>query len=277
MISTEISMIREAWDSIADNFDRYVTPTGNWELAKTVLGLAGLKPDMKFLDVASGSGAVSLPAARLGAEVLALDVSPVMIGRLNIRAEEEGLSNLTARVMDGHHLNLNDNSFDMAGSQFGVTLFLDFRQGLSEMVRITQPGGTVFLVTFGPIQKVEFLSLFMHAVQMTVPGFNGLSSDKPPLEFQVSDKMILQEKMEEAGLINIKIQPLVHKLCFHSGSEMWKWVTSSNPIVTKILSGIDHDQSNQIRRILNDVIMERTDDRGTAILESAIHVGIGHK
>ena len=90
----EISTVRNAWDGIAVNFDRYVTPTANWVLAKTVLRLAGLKPGMEFLDVASGSGALSLPAARLGANVLAVDISPAMIERLKARAAEEGLSNL---------------------------------------------------------------------------------------------------------------------------------------------------------------------------------------
>lgn len=277
MISTETSLIREAWDRIAVNFDRYVTPTGNWDLAKTALGLAGLKPGMKFLDVASGSGALSLPAARLGAEVLAVDISPVMIDRLNTRAQEEGLSNLEAKVMDGHHLHLKDDYFDITGSQFGVTLFPDFRLGLSELVRTTRPGGTVFLVTFGPIQKVEFLGLFMQAIQETVPDSNGFSSDTQPLEFQVSDEETLQEKMDEAGLSNVQIHPVVHQLHFRSGNDLWKWVTSSNPIASKMLSGANPEQRIQIRRYLDDMIRERADDQGTALLEAAIHVGTGQK
>jgi ubiquinone/menaquinone biosynthesis C-methylase UbiE len=153
MITTEASKIRKAWDGIAVNFDRYVTPTANWVLAKTALRLAGLKPGMHFLDVASGSGALSLPAARLGAKVLAVDISPVMIERLKARADEEGLAHLKGQVMDGHHLDLNDSTFDIAGSQFGVMLFPDFHRGLNELVRVTRPGGTVFLVTFGPHTK----------------------------------------------------------------------------------------------------------------------------
>lgn len=277
MITTETSMIRKAWDSIAVNFDRYVTPTANWALAKTALRLAGLKPGRHFLDVASGSGALSLPAARLGAKVVAVDISPMMIERLKARAEEEGLSNLKGEVMDGHHLDLNDNTFDIAGSQFGVMLFPDFRRGLSELVRVTRPGGTVFLVAFGPMQKVEFLVLFIQAIQEVLPGFTGLPSDTPPLPFQVSDEGVLQQKMEEAGLRNVQVIPVVHKLSFHTGKEMWNWVTSSNPIATQLISGLDDGQRNQVGRILEERIRERSGGQEPAILEAGVNIGIGEK
>ncbi len=277
MITTEALQIRTSWDAIAVNFDRYVTPTANWLLAKTVLGLAGLKAGMDFLDVASGSGALSLPAARLGAKVLAVDISPVMINRLKARADEEGLYNLKGQVMDGHHLDLNDNTFKIAGSQFGVMLFADFQRGVSELVRVTRPGGTVFLVAFGPLQKVEFLGLFMQALQAVEPSIKGLSPDEPPRPFQVSDKDVLQHKMEEAGLKNVQVKPVAHNISFYSGHEMWNWVTSSNPIVTQMISGLDVAQRNQVKQILEVRIRERSAGLQPAILEVAVNIGIGTK
>ena len=277
MISTEQSMIRKAWDDVAVNFDRYVTPTANWALAKTALRLAGLKPGMHFLDIASGSGALSLPAARLGAKVLAVDISPVMVERLNSRADEERLTNLEGVVMDGHHLTLEDNTFDISGSQFGVMLFPDLRQGLHEMVRVTRPGGKVFLVAFGPIQKVEFISLFFGAVKEVVPSFEGFSADSPPLPFQLSDESVLRRKMNEAGLRNVRVNAVVHKLSFQSGKEMWNWVTSSNPIATKTIAEMDQEQRIRIRQILDERIRDRLDGRGMAVLKAAVHIGIGKK
>lgn len=277
MDTAEISKIRKAWDDIAVNFDRYITPAANWALAKTTLHLAGLKPGMHFLDVASGSGALSLPAARLGAKVLAIDISPVMIERLKSRADEEGLSNLRSQVMDGHHLELKENTFDISGSQFGVMLFPDFRQGLSEMVRITRPGGTVFLVTFGSMQKVELLSMFLQAVREAVPGFTGISPEAPPLPFQLSDEGVLQEKMEEAGIKNVLVKPIAHRLSFHTGAEIWKWVTSCNPLANQIISGLDYEQKHLVRQILEEWIRERSDNHKTAILEAAVNIGIGEK
>ena len=57
----------EAWDAIADGYDRYVAPQET-DLAKEALQLAGLRAGERFLDVAAGTGGLSLPAARLGAK-----------------------------------------------------------------------------------------------------------------------------------------------------------------------------------------------------------------
>ena len=130
---------RAAWDQIAAGYDAFVTPTHLW-LGNEGLRRAGLRPGMRFLDVAAGSGALSLPAARLGARVLATDLSPAMLERLKARARQEGLD-IETRVMDGQALELEDNTFDLAGSQFGVMLFPDMPRGLREMVRVTKPGG----------------------------------------------------------------------------------------------------------------------------------------
>src|SRR5918995_4548022 len=89
----------EAWDAIAEGYDRYVAPQ-EVDLANEALRLVRLEPGERFLDVAAGTGGLSLPAARLGAQVLATDSSPAMIKRFEARVREEGLSTAEARVMD---------------------------------------------------------------------------------------------------------------------------------------------------------------------------------
>ena len=78
----------EAWDAIAAGYDRYVAPQ-EAALATEALGLVGLVPGDRFLDVAAGTGGLSLPAARLGAEVLATDWSPAMIAAFDARVRDE--------------------------------------------------------------------------------------------------------------------------------------------------------------------------------------------
>ncbi len=80
----------EAWDAIAEGYDRYVAPQ-EVDLANEALRLVGLEPGERFLDVAAGTGGLGLPAARLGAQVLATDWSPAMIERFEARVREEGL------------------------------------------------------------------------------------------------------------------------------------------------------------------------------------------
>ena len=67
---------REAWDAIAEGYDRYVAPQ-EVDLAVEALALAGLKSGDRFLDVAAGTGGLSLPAARLGAHVVATELDEI--------------------------------------------------------------------------------------------------------------------------------------------------------------------------------------------------------
>src|SRR5688500_347546 len=88
----------EAWDAIAEGYDRYVAPQ-EVDLANEALSLVGLEPGERFLDVAAGPGGLSVPAARLGAQVLATDWSPAMIERFEARVHAEGLRDAAGRVM----------------------------------------------------------------------------------------------------------------------------------------------------------------------------------
>ena len=191
--------IRDSWDNIAAGYDEFVTPTHMW-LASEGLRRAGLRAGMRFLDVAAGSGALSIPAARLGARVLSTDISPVMLGRLEAGARDEGLD-LETRVMDGHALELDDDTFDMSGSQFGVMLFPDMPRGINELARVTKPGGRVLMNVYGAPQKIEFFGFFVHAIQAAAPSFTGPPMDPPPWPFQLH----LQPDYTAARLV---IQPL---------------------------------------------------------------------
>lgn len=264
---------RDAWSAIAEGYDKFVTPTHMW-LGNEALMRAGLKAGTRFLDVAAGSGALSIPAARLGASVLSTDLSPAMVDRVDARARAEGIVNLEARVMDGHHLALEDDSFDMAGSQFGVMLFPDMPKALSELARVTRPGGRVVLVVYGPPAQIDFLSFFIGAIQTVIPGFPGLPMNPPPFEFQAADAKVLRTRLIDAGLHDVSVETLTESMQFESGDELWNWVTSSNPIGARLVADLTEEQAADVRAALGESLSARASD-GVAVLMSPIHVGIG--
>ena len=72
----------------------------------------GIKPGMKVLDLGCGDGTTALPAARLGAEVLGIDIARSLVAAGNQRIQQEGLTNI--RIQEGDATNLEgvaDNSF----------------------------------------------------------------------------------------------------------------------------------------------------------------------
>ncbi len=268
---------RAAWDSIAPGYDKTNTPTQMW-LGNEGLRRAGLRSGMKFLDVAAGSGALSIPAARIGAEVLAADQSPVMLELLRKRARKEGLK-VETRVMDGHALEIDDSSFDIAGSQFGVMLFPDMPKGISEMARVVKSGGHVLMNVYGDPQKIEFLGFFVRAVQSVRPDFTGPPMDPPPLPFQLQDPDKLGKELAAAGLRNVKIETISEKTEFRSATEMWEWLVSSNPIVEAVLGELNIANAERIviQQALEKLIRERANGSAAAVLTSPINIGIGTK
>ena len=274
MSTDERQQTQAAWNAIASGYDEFVTPTHQW-LAEQALETAAVRSGMRFLDVAAGTGALSLPAARLGAQVVATDLAPAMVAHLEARATAEGLSNLEARVMDGHNLELADDYFDVAGSQFGVMLFPDLPRALGEMVRVTRPGGHVFLVVYGDPEEVEFLGFFMRAMHAVDPDFEGLPLDPTPLPFQVADPRRLRERFEEAGLEDVRVETVTEPLEFHSGRELWDWLMNSNPISGILVADTTAEQRAAARETLDELLHERAAGSGPAVLTNPVHIGIG--
>jgi pimeloyl-ACP methyl ester carboxylesterase/ubiquinone/menaquinone biosynthesis C-methylase UbiE len=277
-VTTRKQDTRTAWDKIAPGYDRTNTPTQMW-IANEGLRRASLRSSMRFLDVAAGSGALSIPAARLGAQVLATDQSPVMLELLGARARKEGL-NIESRVLDGHALELEDNSFDMAGSQFGVMLFPNMTKGIREMVRVIKPGGRVLLHAYGDPHKIEFLDLLIGAVQSVRPAFNGPPMDPPPLEFQLADPDRMHEELSFAGLKDVKVETITETTEHKTGKDLWEWLVWSNPIVEMVLGGmlnLTNDERGVVQQTLEKMVRERAGGRGAAKLTNPVNIGIGTK
>jgi len=266
----------EAWDAIAAGYDRYVAPQEE-ALANEALGLVGLQPGERFLDVAAGTGGLSLPAARLGADVLATDWAPAMIEQFQARVRDERLTTAEGRVMDCHALTLPDSSFDVTGSQFGVMLVPDQPRALREMVRVTKPTGRVLVIAYGPPAALEFLQFFIGALKAVAPEFPGLPDDPPPLEFQLSDPEVLRQRLTDAGLNDVRVERTAERPTFASGQEMWNWVLYGNPIPGMLVADLTDEQQARLRQVLDGMLRERAGRNGRTVLTNPVNIGIGTK
>jgi len=277
MVSQDIAQTRAEWDRIAPGYDRTNTRT-QMALGAEALRRAGLSPGMRFLDVACGSGALSIPAARIGASVVAIDLSPVMLSFLQERAHREGLA-IETRVMDGHALEFEEGSFDLAGSQFGVMLFPDMPRGVRELARVVREGGRVLIVTYGDPHAIDFLTFLIRGIHAVRPDFTGPPADPAPLAFQLQDPTRLHRELVAAGLADVTVNTVTEATEFQDGAELWDWVIWSNPIAPALVDSLELTsvELDAVIDRLDTLIRARAGGTGPATLTNPVHIGIGRK
>src|SRR3954470_12825301 len=106
----------------------------------------GITRGMKVLDLGCGDGTTALPEARLGADVLGVDIATNLIEAAKKRARTEGLTNCTFQEGDATDLQgLQDQSFDLVVSIFGAMFAPKPGDVAKEMVRVTKPGGRIVM------------------------------------------------------------------------------------------------------------------------------------
>nr|WP_297414018.1 class I SAM-dependent methyltransferase [uncultured Nocardioides sp.] len=108
-----------------------------------------VQPGQRVLDVAAGSGNAAIPAARLGADVVAADLTPELLERGKAAAEGEGLK-LEWREADAEAMPFDDDTFDVTLSCVGVMFAPHHQASADELVRVTRPGGTIGLANWTP-------------------------------------------------------------------------------------------------------------------------------
>jgi SAM-dependent methyltransferase len=119
------------------------------DLGPVLVEAARIEPGQRVLDIAAGSGNVAIPAARLGAEVTASDLSPELLAIGEAQAGVAGVS-LTWEEADAENLPYAEGSFDVAVSCVGIMFAPHHQPAADELVRVVRPGGTIGLINWTP-------------------------------------------------------------------------------------------------------------------------------
>jgi SAM-dependent methyltransferase len=105
-----------------------------------------------WLDVATGTGEAAVRAARLGAEVVGVDLAPAMIEKARRHPEP-----VRWDVGDARHLPYADGAFDVVASSFGLIFAPEAKRVASECRRVLRPGGRIGLTTWERKPELEAL------------------------------------------------------------------------------------------------------------------------
>ncbi len=160
-----------------------------------VKGLGTVK-GLKVLDLGCGDGTTALPEARLGADVLGVDIAGNLVEAGNKRAKEEGLTNCRFQEGDASNLHeLKDNSFDLVVSIFGAMFAPRPFDVTKEMVRVTRSGGRIVMGNWIPNDPTLVAQILKISSAYSPPPPEGFIS---PMTWGVESNVV--ERFSGAGI-----------------------------------------------------------------------------
>lgn len=139
---------------------------------KAIRMLRKLNPE-RVLDVATGTGDFAIEASRMGVnakEIIGVDISNGMleIGRKKLKKKALD-QQIDLRYGDSENLPFDDNYFDAYTAAFGVRNFENLEAGLTEMLRVLNPGGTGFILEFSKPKSFPFKQLYWFYFKAILP------------------------------------------------------------------------------------------------------------
>ena len=156
----------------------------------------GIKPGMKVLDLGCGDGTTALPEAKLGADVLGVDIARNLVEAGTRRAKAAGLANL--RFQEGDACNLQplaDKSFDLVVTVFGAMFAPKPVDVAKEMVRVTKPGGRIVMGNWIPGDPTLVAQILKTSAAYSPPPPEGFVS---PMTWGVESNVL--ERFAAAGV-----------------------------------------------------------------------------
>ena len=171
------------------------------ESGEALVQRLGISNGLKVLDLGCGDGTTAIPAAKLGAEVLGVDIASNLVAAGNKRAKELGLAN--CRFQEGDATNLHqvpEQAFDLVVSIFGAMFAPKPFEVAKETVRVTRPGGRIIMGNWIPNDPTLVAQILKISSAYTPPPPEGCVG---PMTWGIESNVI--ERFAAAGVPAEKI------------------------------------------------------------------------
>jgi SAM-dependent methyltransferase len=171
------------------------------ESGEALVTTLGITDGLEVLDLGCGDGTTALPAARLGANVLGVDIASNLVEAGNRRAQQEGLTNCRFQEGDATNLaGLADRSFDLVVSIFGAMFAPTPFDVAKAMVRVTRPGGRIVMGNWIPGDPTLVAQILKISSSYSPPPPEGFVS---PMTWGIEGNVI--ERFAAAGIPREKV------------------------------------------------------------------------
>jgi len=244
---------------------------------EAIVDSLGIRPQMKVLDLGSGDGTTAVPSARLGAEVIGIDIARNLVEAGNQRAASAGLTNLKFQVGDASNLQgVADHSFDLTLSVFGAMFAPKPFDVAKEMVRVTKRGGRIVMGNWIPNDPTFVSQVLKISSAFTPPPPEGFIS---PMTWGVESHII--ERFGEAGVPKEKISMVKDTFYFTSPDQSPTQVINvfekfygptMNAVDAAQKSGRAEELHNQLVELAKS--LNKTKDVGTLIPATFMRVTV---
>jgi SAM-dependent methyltransferase len=196
------------------------------------------RPGVRWLDLATGTGAVAERAAERGADVTGVDLAPALIETAKERARERGLE-IGYRVGDCERLEFDDASFEVVSSTCGVMFAPDHQATARELARVVEPGGRIGLVNWTPDGGMARVFAMMRPFQATPPP--GVGSP-----FEWGGEAYVEELLGDA--FDLVLERGVSHLRVASGEDYWQLFSSSYGPTKTLADSLDAERREEFHR-----------------------------
>lgn len=207
--------IVQVFDEAAANYDRIGPPLFERAGARLV-ELLGVSHSTRLLDVATGIGAILIPAAQRGASVIGIDVSDGMLRAAERVAKEKDIANYQLLKMDAEQLEFPDTSFDIIACGFALFLCSSMDAALREFHRVLKVGGRIGVTVWGPAPfdpAWKFLSEQMRAYGAEVRMPNKVSYTEQEIKAM----------LERSGFVGVETRLEPIDAVYASEDEWWQF------------------------------------------------------
>lgn len=252
-------------ESSADEQTKRVWSLGSYPaIARDFLGMAAelvtateVGENDSVLDVACGTGNVAISAARRGAAVTGLDITPTMLDGARENATISGMEHIVWQEGSATDLPFEDNSFDVTLSCVGHMFAEPATAAGRELCRVTRPGGRIAFTAWTPSSVVPAMGAVLSAYLPPNP-------DPPEPPFRWGDPDVVRDRLNdwvatmtfETGTVQTPVLTPAH---------YWeKATTESGPFIAS-LEAIEESERQPLREEMVETIEQFFDERQNAV------------